>query len=281
MEGRIDRELALSALSEQYSNMENQWEYKKLNDLIDKICYVSNKEEKIEFLTDLFLTEFHYIVRFNLLGHFIKTDKERAKEVFKFAMRRNHKNITSFMNYILVKKTTSELEPMIDLLDDPLLKLYALNKSSLGYHFFYDFKRKRIGSRNNESFIDIRSKRKLKTYKTIRIYANEDLLEQPIEHYRLCQDRKAHFHYEKDPEKKKAFLVLLEKEFERDTRVFCIKQKLVESLVNTFINHLKVKEKIVWNLIHTQTTYYYLLLEINELDLYLKYRLDNLLITAN
>lgn len=272
----IDRNYAVYILKILFHETEEKWNtIKERNTIIKYVVEISKKDEALRtFLEGIFLTEWRYDVRLEALLFLIKYFTKTAKKLYDF---RRDQDGDGFLYYVLRKFKTSKLLPFVQIIDDPLFKIYILNKSTLDYGFYYNFsKNKIIRYRDSKSFIQIsKGKQKLTRFKTLKLFSNKEILTLPVKSFVLESGRPRtwiHDLNDKNPQ-----LIFYEQKIENGMIIyFTIKEIFMKEFITSLKKEFGLKDKdFKYSLLKTQTIYLYLILEIKKINLYMRYFLSH------
>jgi len=281
LEHIINRDYAVLILKHLFYNIENTWStINKRNKILEYLDKISKKDkEYLEFLEEVFITEFHYQVRLDALLLMSKSFPERAKDLFEYSLEREQDGL---IPYSLRKFPSEKLLPLAEILDELLLEIFIVNKSILGYEYYYNFQKKSISYRGHSayghSFIQINTKKRFKRSTKIKDTSYDELIDLPIKHFTWSGHKLYHnirkIYYKTDKEQTYPVHIVYEEKADTSILYFATTPNIIDLFKSLSERYSLTSQDFKFKIVKTQTTYLYLILEIKKIKLYMRERLS-------
>ena len=271
-EKKLDKTTAIYILKELFwqDRTWSRMEYRK--ECITYITKISNKNKTLRsFLEEIFITEYWYHIRLKALYFIAQYYPEFAYSLFNCILE--EELFLGFLNYILHKASYKEIRFLTKIIKDPLIILYIYLREKDGNFKINIQKRKLTTYRDT---LKLGNFKEFKRSKMLIQFSEKEILNQPIKSFVWKKRTEEGSIFEFDPIKRFPVLVLHQEEKEHFLNNYCISLSFLENLIKSIKRVFKLKKLMYFKIV--KTTIVYLILKIEEIELYFKYQLMNYMI---
>ena len=271
-EKKLDKTTAIYILKELFWQ-DRTWsriEYRK--ECIMYITKISNKNKTLRsFLEEIFITEYWYHIRLKALYFIAQYYPEFAYSLFNCIL--GEELFLGFLNYILHKASYKEIRFLTKIIKDPLIILYIYLREK-ERNFKINIQKRKLTTYGDT--LKIGSFKEFKRSKMLIQFSEKEILNQPIKSFVWKKRTEEGSIFEFDPIKRFPVLVLYQEEKEHFLNNYCISLSSLENLIKSIKRVFKLKKLMYFKIV--KTTIVYLILKIEEIELYFKYQLMNYMI---
>jgi len=261
----IDRDTAIYILETLFYEADDTYARIKFRwTCIKNICEIHPKDKKLKsFLEEVFITEYWYPIRLKTLSYIHQYFPKLSTKLFNYI----HED-TSFIEYGLRKWYNESKTFLKDLIKDPLVLFYLiLQKEIKGFNEYLSIKNRKIMINSNE--LTWGTTKRFKRAQIIKEYTAEDFLKLEKRYFvylRWDENRKGII-YADDPNKEYPLLCI----HNIEDLYFCIAERIILGLFQAIKEMYSITQ---FKLQLIKTTVYYLTIDIPEINLYFRYRLN-------
>jgi len=262
----IDKETALYMLETLFYEADDKWakiSFRK--ECLKAIVKLSRKDKKLRrLLEEIFITEYWYPLRLQALSLIHRHYTQLSVKLFNYI----HEN-TSLIQYGLREWHIESISFLKDLIKDPLVLFYlVIKKVTKDFSEYLSIEDRKIKINGNDFYIGIT--KRFRRSALINELTPQDILETEAKYFVYSRREKDGIIYEVDKEERYAQFCIHIIETEKYKVNYCIPQKILLAIFQAIKEVFSISE---FTIRIEKTSIYYLIIDIEEIEVFLKYRL--------
>lgn len=266
----IDRDTAIYILETLFHDSNDKWgkiRYRR-NCLIN-ICKISLKTKKLKkFLEEVFITEYWYPLRLEAFSLIHTYFPKLSFNLFSYI----HAD-SSFIEYGLRKWHENKISFIKDFIKDPLILFYLILKKEIKlYSEYISIEERKLKVNGNDLYIG--DAKRFKRFECVKEFTPEEILYCKTVFFKYVRREKignVYTEHIKGMDKKYPLFQLHLINSEEYNETYCISKRLILALFQALKEVFSVTR---FTIQLVKTSLYYLIIDIPEIDFFLKYKLN-------